>query len=50
MTVKRIRGGTSLSYNAREWRSLCKHPDLDSPVLCLLERFDNDGAGDPTGS
>jgi len=38
LTIKRVRGGTRLSYNAREWEGVCKYLDLDSPVLCLLER------------
>jgi len=49
LTIKRVKGGTRLSYNARAWRSVCKHLDLDSPVLCLLERSDSDGAEDVNG-
>lgn len=38
VTIKRIKGGARLSYNAREWKRLCKNPELDSPVLCLLDK------------
>ena len=37
LTIKRDKTGTLLSFNAKEWRRLCKYPDLDSPVLCLAE-------------
>lgn len=37
LTIRRVKGGTHLSYNARDWKRLCKYPELDSPVLCLLE-------------
>jgi len=44
LTVRRVKGGTRLVYSTRDWRKLCKHLALDSPVLCLLERRGNGGA------
>jgi S1-C subfamily serine protease len=32
------------TYDPAEWRRRCRHPDLDSPALCLLEG--GDGGGD----
>jgi hypothetical protein len=41
LTIRRVKGGTRINYSTREWRRLCKHIGLDSPVLCLLERRGN---------
>jgi hypothetical protein len=38
LTLKPGKGGTRLTYNLQEWKRLCTHLDLESPVLCLLER------------
>lgn len=47
LTIERVKRGTRLSYDAQEWRRLCKHIALDSPVLCLLEKNRDDAAGGP---
>lgn len=44
LTVRRVKGGTRLSYSTRDWRRLCKHLALDSPVLCLIEPRSNGSA------
>jgi hypothetical protein len=31
------KGGTRLTYDIQDWKKRCQHPDLGSPVLCLLE-------------
>ena len=38
LTIEPTKTGTRLAYDPREWKRVCKHPDLDSPVLCLLQR------------
>ena len=50
LTVKRTKGGTRLSYDTREWKRLCKRPDLDSPVLCLLQGSREGGRDDSNGN
>jgi hypothetical protein len=47
LAVRQVKGGTHLSYNARDWKRLCKYPELDSPVLCLLEA--SGSLADPNG-
>jgi hypothetical protein len=37
LTIGQAKGGTRLSYDPAEWGRFCKHPALDSPVLCLLQ-------------
>jgi hypothetical protein len=49
LTIKRVKGGTHLSYDTRDWKQRCKDPELDSPVLCLLEKTGG-GASEPDGS
>jgi hypothetical protein len=43
LTMRRVKGGSRLSYSTREWRRLCRYIVLDSPVLCLLERRSDGG-------
>jgi hypothetical protein len=47
LTIEDAPGSTRISYDAGEWQRLCKHPDLGSPALCLLEGG-GDGSGRPT--
>jgi len=49
LTVRRVEGSTRISYSTQEWRRLCKHIALDSPVLCLLKRRGNGSTGVPGG-
>lgn len=44
LTVSPVKGGTHITYSTRDWRRLCKHLALDSPILCLLERDANGGS------
>jgi hypothetical protein len=39
---KTVTGKDTLKYDIDEWRRLCKHPQLHSPALCLVERKDAD--------
>jgi hypothetical protein len=45
LTVKRVKGGTRIGYDTQEWRRRCRHIALDSPILCLLQKADDDDAG-----
>jgi hypothetical protein len=47
LTVEDAQGSTRISYDPGEWQRLCKHLDLGSPALCLLEGG-GDGSGRPT--
>ena len=38
LTVKPSKTDTRLTYDINEWKRRCKHPDLDSPVRCLVEK------------
>ncbi len=37
LTLKPGKGATRLTYGIPEWKQRCRHLDLGSPVLCLLE-------------
>jgi hypothetical protein len=38
LALKPSKDGTRIAYDIQEWRRLCRHTALGSPVLCLLER------------
>ncbi|HWE20902.1 MAG TPA: hypothetical protein VG758_27655 [Hyphomicrobiaceae bacterium] len=47
LTIKRVKGGTRISYDPAEWRRLCNYPALDSPILCLVEKRGANGPATP---
>jgi hypothetical protein len=47
LTVRRVKGGTRLSYSTRDWRRLCRHIALDSPVLCILRERSDGSTSEP---
>jgi hypothetical protein len=53
LTIEDVQGSTHISYDPGEWRRLCKHLDLDSPFLCLLQGGGGSGGSgssqDPNG-
>jgi hypothetical protein len=53
LTIEEVQGSTRISYDPGEWQRLCRHLDLGSPALCLLEGGDGPhprgyGSGRPT--
>jgi hypothetical protein len=45
LSINRVKGGTRITYDTREWRQRCKYVALDSPVLCMLLGSDRNGTG-----
>jgi hypothetical protein len=51
LTIKRVKGGSRISYDPAEWRRLCKYQALDTPILCLIEKGGgHDGPAVPNGN